>query len=85
MGEWWRQTKGDHLANEREFDAYMNSEGADAFVVVDFYMPQCGWCQKFMPEWNQVVDQVTQSYNGKVKFAAIDGTKNRGVAGAYDV
>lgn len=29
--------------------------GADKTKVVYYYLPGCGWCQKFMPEWDKFV------------------------------
>ena len=85
MGEWWQQAKGTLIKNNKDFENYMNKEGAESFVVVDFYMPACGWCQKFMPEWNQVVEDISKAANGEVKFIKIDGTVNRQLAQRYDV
>jgi thiol-disulfide isomerase/thioredoxin len=45
----------------------------DKVVVADFYMKNCYWCQKFQPEWNQIVKDFTDSYEGKVVFYKIDG------------
>ena len=60
MGEdWWKQAKGTLIKNQEDFNTYMTGDGKDSFVIVDFFMPKCSWCQKFMPEWNQVVDSMT--------------------------
>ena len=85
MGEWWQQAKGTLINNSQEFEKYMGKDGAESFIVVDFYMPACGWCQKFMPEWNQVVEDVSKVAKDEVKFIKIDGTKNRQLAQRYDV
>ena len=48
-------------------------------------MPQCGWCEKFMPEWNEVVETLTQEAGDKIKFVKIDGTSDRSIARRYGV
>ena len=83
-GEWYKQAKGKHLQGKEVFQDYLH-ERTDKFIVVDFYMPQCGWCEKFMPEWNRVVQELTVSTNGDVKFVKVDGTTDRGVASHFGV
>ena len=62
--QWWKMAKGRALESPDVFQEYMMTEGQENFVVVDFFMPQCSWCQKFMPEWNQVVEDMTRAYKG---------------------
>ncbi len=85
MGEWWMQAKGTPLRDSDEFDNYMATEGVSSFVVVDFYMPACSWCEKFMPDWNRVVDDFKRSSDGLVKFTKVDGTQARNLAQRYEV
>jgi thioredoxin-like negative regulator of GroEL len=42
-------------------------------VVADFYMKNCYWCQKFQADWNRIVQDFTDSYEGNVVFYKIDG------------
>lgn len=30
--------------------------GAEKTKVIYYYLPGCGWCQKFMPEWDKFVE-----------------------------
>jgi len=37
----------------KDFDAKVKEfDGTDKLIIIDFFMPACGWCVKFMPEWN---------------------------------
>ena len=38
----------------------------DSVVIVDFFMPECGYCMKFMPEWNRIVDEFTAEYGERI-------------------
>ncbi len=49
---------------------------ADLPVMVDFWGPRCDKCTDLMP----IVEALAQKYAGKVKFAALDCSKNRRLA-----
>lgn len=50
-------------------------------VMVEFYAPWCGHCKKLAPEY----DMCAKKFRGKAPFAAVDATKERSVAEAYNV
>lgn len=41
-----------------------------SFTVYYFYSPKCGWCQKFTPIWNDIVNNLNN--NNNIKFLAIN-------------
>lgn len=48
----------------------------DNDVIVKFYAPWCGHCQKLAPTWEELGKKVKSSSNGKVVVAKIDSTAN---------
>ena len=50
-------------------------------VVVDFWATWCGPCRKLSP----VIEEIAQSYEGKVKFAKINIEENLNTAKKYSV
>ena len=42
------------------------NEGQTKFIVVDFYMPSCHYCKEFMPDYNEVVDFMSETYGDQV-------------------
>ncbi len=58
-------------------------EGFESQVVVKYYfLPECGWCKKFKPEWDTFVKNLEADKKVKpslaiVKTEAIDGSKNK--------
>lgn len=52
---------------------------ASQIVVKYYYLPECGWCLKFKPEWEQFVknleaDKKVNPKLASVKTEAIDGS-----------
>ena len=48
-------------------------------------MPNCGYCVKFMPEWNRIVDDFTAKYGDAVTFLKVDGIADRFISQRYEV
>lgn len=50
-------------------------------VVVDFWATWCGPCRKLAP----VIDEISQGYEGKVKFAKLNVEQNKDIATKYSI
>jgi len=50
-------------------------------VLVDFYADWCGPCQTLSP----IVQQMSQSFSGKIKVIKINVDKNRAVAEKFNI
>jgi hypothetical protein len=61
---WWTKTVGRQVTGFDEFKLLLTETDVDKIVVADFYMKNCYWCQKFQSEWNQLVHDFTESYQG---------------------
>ena len=47
-------------------------------AVLDFWGPRCGLCMALMPKYHELANN--HKYSDKVKFCAVDTSKNRRVA-----
>ena len=50
-------------------------------VLVDFYADWCGPCRKLSP----IIEEVSKSYDGKVKFVKINIDNNKDTAAKYNI
>ncbi len=64
---------------EREFQQEVLEEGKP--VLVDFWAPWCGPCQKVLP----VVDELAAEYGDKVKIVKVNIDENPNIPSQYDV
>lgn len=49
--------------------------------MIEFYAPWCGHCKKLQPEW----EEAAIALKGQVKFAKVDATVEKGLAGRFGV
>jgi len=54
---------------------------ADEAVLVEFFAPWCGHCQRLAPEWSKAASEL----KGKVKVAALDATQHQQMASQFGV
>jgi thioredoxin 1 len=64
-------------------DAKFKEEVLDSSkpVLVDFYADWCGPCRRLSP----IIDEVSKSYEGKVKFVKINIDNNKETAAKYNI
>ena len=70
---WWKNALGTKASSASDFQDIVDSVPKGKYIVVDFYMPQCGYCVKFMPEWNRIVEDFTAKFGDSVQFVKVDG------------
>ena len=68
----------EHLTDGNFKDAVVNGGG---FWVVDFWGPNCPWCDKMVP----TIRILTAKYDGKVRFGELLTSGNPEVTRAYGV
>lgn len=67
------------IVNEANFQEVVME--SDIPVLVDFWAPWCGYCQKLTP----VIDELAGEIGEKVKFVKINVDENRGLAQNHGV
>ncbi len=82
--EWYHQAKGVESHGAEHFLELLQ-ENPDAVTIVDFFMPQCHYCVKFMPEWNRIVDEFKAEYGEQIQFIKVNGTADHLTASRYGV
>jgi len=83
---WWAEYKSENVESYDKFKelvAYDNSTYKDKHIAVTFYMKGCMWCQRFLPEWNRIIDDYEDALN--VKFLTVDGPLVRELCRKYRV
>ena len=65
--------------NEKNFKKEV--EESKIPVIIDFYADWCGPCQMMKP----VFEKVSESYEGKLKFAKVNTEDNSELASKFDV
>lgn len=63
----------------------MIDDNPDKFIMIDFYMQNCHWCQVFQGEWNNLVDDFDDWFGPSVIFAKVDGPSNYYLSNHYKV
>ena len=79
--QWWLDAKGLTVHSAEELDELI-AKNPKAHILVDFYMQQCYWCQKFMPEWNKLYEDLQSE---SLIFVKVDGPKNPYLAQEFGV
>jgi len=64
-----------------EFEEHVIKGSMNGLVLVDFWAPWCGPCKQLMP----VLEQLVNSYGGKVKLAKVNLDENEQLAAALRV
>ncbi|MCL5093451.1 MAG: thioredoxin [Candidatus Marsarchaeota archaeon] len=54
---------------------------SDIPVIVDVWAEWCGPCRMFSP----IIDEVSEDYNGKAKFAKLNADNNEEIAAKYNI
>jgi len=63
---WWEKSLGTHINDKSQFQSLMEGDFSNKVVIAEFYMQKCGYCKKFQADWNQIVNDFTDSFEGRV-------------------
>ena len=72
---WWHEAKGTLTTSANNFEDIVD-EASDSgrYVIVDFFIPGCHYCEKFYKSWNQIVDEFTDEYGEEhIQFIKVNG------------
>jgi len=78
--QWWLATKGKEISNYPTFEKTLKETDKDKLIIIDFYMQNCTWCQRFQADWNRVVTDFEDWFGDKVVFIKVDGPNTWQVA-----
>lgn len=62
-------------------DEFLEKIKSDQLVVVDFYADWCGPCKQMAV----IIDELAETYQGKVSFAKVDIEFEQGLAADYGI
>ena len=54
-------------------------------IIVEFYAPWCGHCQRLEPEWNEAASELKEKTGGKVRLGKLDATVHQSSSQQYGV
>lgn len=66
---------GIHAATigEEEFESTINSKD---YTFINYYAPWCEWCQKLLPVWESLAEEVEKEYKDKVTIVNVNCEEN---------
>merc|ERR1712018_1064126 len=70
------------LTDENFKEEVINSELP---ILVEFYAPWCGHCQRLEPEWNEAASELKEKTGGKVRLGKLDATVHQSSSQQYGV
>ena len=56
----------------------LNNYYTNGIVIILYYMPGCGWCKKFKPDFVKASQMATKQYGENVQFVMVDITTPEG-------
>ena len=68
---WWEDTLGNQVKSDGHYNHLLDKYHDKKPMLVDFYLENCGWCEKMQDDWNKLYKKLHK----KVKFLKADGRK----------
>ena len=56
-----------------EFNEFVQGEGKNKHIFLDFYMQNCKWCYVMQEDFNKISDDMRTWFGDKVAFLKVDG------------